>query len=870
MYHNKKKTAKSVAYTNQVPGMFRCVHKRYRGLLYKQFMTTPSLTQRYDFLTQEKQWQEVWAMQKRYSWDPNATREETFVVDTPPPTVSGHLHIGHACSYTQADFIVRFQRMIGKNIFYPMGFDDNGLPTERLVEKQKGVRATTLSREAFVALCQSVVATEEEKFRTLFKAMGLSVDWALEYQTISPLSCKLSQMSFLALLEKGEIYRSEQPILWDPVDQTALAQADVEDKERISYTNEILFQHASTHQPLAIATTRPELLPACVALLYHPADERYQHLANGHAITPLFHKRVPILADELVQPDKGTGLVMCCTFGDQTDVIWWKKHQLPLQVMLNKEGILASAAAGPLQGLKVNEARKKVVELLLEQACLVEQTEIVQTIKCAERSGAPLELLPLPQWFVRTIAHKQALLDKADALHWHPASRKQQLESWIQGIAWDWCISRQRYFGVPFPVWYSKRPGEEGKVLVATLDQLPVNPLTDLPKGYTRAEVEPDCDVMDTWATSSISPQLATHAITPSFAVDYDRHARLFPMDLRTQAHEIIRTWAFYTLLKAHLHEGSLPWKNIMIHGWCLASDKNKMSKSKGNVIVPETLLAQYGADVIRYWSAHARLGADTCYCENVLKNGKRLVTKLWNAGKFIVQHVQNTNDPQLQTQSGEMLHASITHTLDRWLWQKVQETIEQAYTYWQAYGYTEALEVVETFFWSVFCDDYLEISKSRAYNETATDPVGQYSAVATLYHSFYRLLQLFAPILPHVTEALSHGMYPHKPSIHQRGSWPNVPFQAALSEQQLQQVERLRNLLGLVRKAKAEGQYSIKAPIALLTIPGTPLAEDLLQDLKDVTAAAEIVFCPTEPTERAYPGVPIVGKEGNIWVVFA
>ena len=849
--------------------MFRCVHKLYRDF-YTNIMTTPSLTQRYDFLTQEKQWQEVWAMKKLYSWDPNATREETFAVDTPPPTVSGHLHIGHACSYTQADFIVRFQRMIGKNIFYPMGFDDNGLPTERLVEKQQGVRATTLSREAFVALCQSVVATEEEKFRILFKAMGLSVDWALEYQTISPLSCKLSQMSFLALLGKGEIYRSEQPVLWDPADQTALAQADIEDKERISYTNEILFQHASTNQPLAIATTRPELLPACVALFYHPADERYQYLANAHAITPLFHNRVPILADELVQPDKGTGLVMCCTFGDQTDGIWWKKHQLPLQVVLNKEGVLAAAAAGPLQGLKVNEARKKVVELLREQACLVKQTEIVQTIKCAERSGAPLELLPLPQWFVRTIAHKQALLDKAHALSWHPASRKQQLETWIQGIAWDWCISRQRYFGVPFPVWYSRRSGEVGKVLVPTLDQLPVNPLIDLPKGYTRAEVEPDCDVMDTWATSSISPQLATHAINQSFAVDYNRHARLFPMDLRPQAHEIIRTWAFYTLLKAHLHEGSLPWKNIMIHGWCLAPDKNKMSKSKGNTIVPETLLTQYGADVTRYWSAHARLGVDTCYCENVLKNGKRLVTKLWNAGKFIVQHVQNTNGPEMQTRSGAVLHASITHTLDRWLLQKVQETIEQAHTHWQAYAYTEALEVVETFFWSVFCDDYLEISKSRAYNETHTDPVGQYSAVATLYHSFYSLLQLFAPILPHVTEALSHGMYPHKPSIHQRGSWPHVPFQATLSEQQLHQVTQLRNLLGLVRKAKADGQYSIKAPIALLTIPGEPLAEDLLQDLKAVTAAAEIVFCPAETAERAYPGISIVGKEGNIWVVFA
>lgn len=426
-------------------------------------MTKDLLPQHYSFLEREKHWQHFWAQQNLYSWNPASSREDTFVVDTPPPTVSGNLHIGHACSYTQADFIVRFQRMLGKNIFYPIGFDDNGLPTERLVEKQKGVRAANMSREDFIALCQEVVVAEEEKFRDFFKAMALSVDWTLEYQTISPLSRKLSQMSFLDLLTKEEIYRSEQPMLWDPVDRTALAQADIEDKERVSYMNNIIFRHEPTQQSLQIATTRPELLPACVALLFHPDDARYQHLLHSHAITPLFNIRVPILADSLVQPDKGTGLVMCCTFGDQTDILWWKKHQLPTKIILNKQGIITADHAGPLKGLKVAEAREKIIKILKQASLLVKQTEILQSVKYAERSGAPLEILTTPQWFVRTIAHKEALLAKTNALQFVPCFYEAyRLETWINGIAWDWCISCQRFFGVPFPVWYSKRSGEKG------------------------------------------------------------------------------------------------------------------------------------------------------------------------------------------------------------------------------------------------------------------------------------------------------------------------------------------------------------------------------------------------------------------------
>ncbi|MGI2257630.1 valine--tRNA ligase [Candidatus Cardinium hertigii] len=825
-------------------------------------MKIASLPKNYNFLEREKHWQRFWETEALYSWDPTSPRADTFVVDTPPPTISGQLHVGHICSYTQADFIVRFQRMLGKNIFYPMGFDDNGLPTERLVEKQKGVRAAHMDRTAFIKLCEEVVVAEEEKFRHVFKSIALSVDWSLEYQTISPLSRKLAQLSFLALFEKGALYRRAQPMWWDPVDGTALAQADMEDKTRVAYMNDILFFHETTQTPLPIATTRPELLPACVAVFYHPDDLRYQHLAHTYAITPIFNIRVPILSDELVQPNKGTGLVMCCTFGDQTDVVWWKKHQLPTAIILNKQGRITHA--GPLEGLKVTTAREKIVQILKEQALLVKQTAIHQSVKCAERSGAALEILTTPQWFVRTIEHKAALLAKINQLKWHPTAMQHRLEEWVNGIAWDWCISRQRYFGVPFPVWYSKRPGEEGKILLPRLDELPVDPLHNLPIGYTREEVEPDYDVMDTWATSSISPQLSSHAIHKDFSVDYKRHQQLFPMDLRPQAHEIIRTWAFYTLLKSHLHEDSIPWKNIMINGWCLAPDKQKMSKSKGNVLLPEKLLETYGADVIRYWAANARLGVDTCYSEHVTKNGKRLVTKLWNAGKFLLSHFDKVGALH-QPLPFNLL--KITHTLDKWLLQSLAALTEKVYLHWLSYGYTEALEYVEKFFWSVFCDDYIEISKTRVYNTMEQDNQGQTSAIITLYHVFYALLQLFAPILPHITEELSHGLYPHKGSIHQRGNWPKWALGLSLSQMQLDQVAHLREIIRLVRKAKADGKLSIKAPIQLLTIRGMALEEDLKKELKAVTAATNIVF---SDAILDHTGLQIVGKQCIIWIIWS
>ncbi|BDU59716.1 valine--tRNA ligase [Candidatus Rickettsia kotlanii] len=792
----------------------------------------------YNFTENEKKWQQIWQEKQIYAYNPNIAKEETYVIDTPPPTVSGQLHIGHVYSYTQTDFIVRFQRMMGKNIFYPMGFDDNGLPTERLVEKQKQIKAYNMDQSEFIKICEEVVESEEEKFRSLFNQIALSVDWSLEYQTISPLSRKISQMSFLDLVQKEEIYRANQPILWDPVDGTALAQADVEDKEKTSFMNYITF-NTEQGDPLTIATTRPELLPACVAVFYHPDDGRYKHLAGKSAITPLFNEQVPLLADPLVQQDKGTGLVMCCTFGDQTDITWWKTHNLPLKTIITKKGTIDFQHETSIDGLKIKEARTKIIDILKEQELLIKQEDITHTVKCAERSGAPLEILTVPQWFVKTISHKEELLKRANELNWHPKNMKIRLENWINAISWDWCISRQRYFGVPFPVWYSKRVGEEGKILYADVTQLPIDPLKDLPMDYSKEEVEPDYDVMDTWATSSISPQLSTHGISDDCAINKDSHDKLFPMDLRPQAHEIIRTWAFYTILKAHLHQNTLPWKNIMVSGWCLAEDRSKMSKSKGNVLVPEKLLEQYGSDVIRYWSANSKLGADTAYSEDVMKNGKRLVNKLWNAAKFVFIHFDKLKGEDKKASLLD-IKEKITNEFDKWMVNKLVELVKLATNELQNYEYANAMHLTEKFFWVVFCNNYLEISKTRSYDEENKNPQGQYSSILTLYHVMQTLLKLFAPFMPHITEELYQILY-NENSIHVKGSWVN--YSDLNYEIDAKGAEGLLEILDIVRKFKTEKNLSIKAPIKLLEVSGIVLSAELAEDLKNVTSAEEIQF---------------------------
>lgn len=811
------------------------------------------LAKKYQFKEIEKKWQEIWQEKETYKWDETAPRAENYVIDTPPPTVSGQLHIGHVYSYTHTDFIARYQRMKGMNVFYPMGFDDNGLPTERLVEKRHKVKASQLSRQEFSQICQKLIKEEEEKFQKLFAMIALSVDWRNKYQTISDQTCKLSQMSFLDLVDKGQIYRDSQPMLWDMVDQTALSQVDIEEQERTSRMYDLEFE-TEKGEKILIATTRPELLPACVAIFFHPDDQRYQKLAGQFAISPLFKVNIPIIADELVVPEKGTGLVMCCTFGDQTDILWWRKHQLPTKIIFTKYGTIdqfdcskeslgavrAEEFAKELIGLKIVAARSKIVELLRSENLLKGEIEKIQLVKCAERSGSPLEILTTPQWFIKSVIHKEAILEKSAQLNWFPKKMKIKLDSWVEKLSFDWCISRQRYFGVAFPVWYSKRAGEEGKILFASSEQLPVNPSIDLPIGYQRHEVTADTDIMDTWSTSSISPQLNSHSISSKFSADRERHAKLFPADLRPQAHEIIRSWAYYTMLKAHLHQATLPWQNIMISGWCLASNKDKMSKSKGNIIVPETILEQYGADIVRYWSASSKLGADTAYSEDVLKNGKKLVNKLWNAANFVCQYFDQLSDEDKNINSNQW-QTSITAEFDQYFLMQLDLLLKEVTTDFANYEYASVMRKSEEFFWSLFCDNYLEISKKRAYDEMNKNPAGALSSRLTLYHSFHILLKLFAPFLPHITEELYCSLYDKDNSIHQRGSWPQNFAKLNHQTQNDLDGKILLSILELVRKTKAQKNLSIKAPIREIKLEKISLSASLLADLKNVTAAEQI-----------------------------
>ncbi|MEQ8404189.1 MAG: valine--tRNA ligase [Oceanicaulis sp.] len=820
---------------------------------------------KYDAKAAEAALNARWADEKAFQWDPGAPADSDYVIDTPPPTVSGALHIGHVYSYTQADITARYMRMSGRNVLYPIGWDDNGLPTERLVEKVKKVRGGTMAREDFVALCKDVIPEYEQQFRDLFTRLALSVDWSREYQTISDESRTISQMSFLDLYHKGLLERRLEPSLWDPADRTALAQAEVEEIEREGKLNEIPFQIEGGGEPAVIATTRPELIGGCGALMIHPEHPRAQELVGKRAVSPLYNVPVPIIADEAVDPEKGTGMVMCCTFGDIQDINWWRAHRLPLRIVIDRAGKMvdqleigtddwpslnleeARETIAALAGLKAAKAKEAILEILKEKGLLLAQKTTHQVVPVAERSGAPLEIIVTPQWFIKTLEFKDQILEKANEITWRPAYMKQRLESWVEGLKWDWLISRQRHFGVPLPVWYSKRAGEEGKMITPTADQLPVDPMTDLPEGYEAHEVEPERDVMDTWATSSVSPQLNTRAINEDYALDIDSHRRQFPMALRPQAHEIIRTWAFYTIVKALHHQNTVPWTNIAISGWCLAGDGSKMSKSKGNVVDPIKLLDQYGVDAVRFWTGTSRLGQDTALSENTLKQGKRVVNKLWNATKLAHMALKAADEAGAlnpTTAREDIDSGAISHPLDQWLLGRLAETVKAATESFESYEYANAQRVIEDFFWRTYCDNYLEIVKRRTRFEGAPSPE-DVSACLTLWHATDTIVRLYAPFTPYVTDSLYDVLYGDQDgaaaTVHARGQWPKAQDQAEPGVNRAEG-EAFTQILAAARKVKSEAQVSMKTPASTLTVVGdhdlSALIGETVEDLLAVTNA--------------------------------
>ncbi|WP_410668906.1 valine--tRNA ligase [Amycolatopsis sp. cmx-4-68] len=783
----------------------------------------------------EAKWVPVWESTGAYRFDRTKTRDEIYSIDTPPPTVSGSLHIGHVFSYTHTDVLARFKRMRGSEVFYPMGWDDNGLPTERRVQNHFGVRCepslpydpdfrppekpgkdvVAISRRNFVELCESLTVTDEKVFEELWRRLGLSVDWTMTYQTIGAEARLISQRAFLRNLARGEAYQAEAPTLWDVTFRTAVAQAELEDRERPGAFHDLAFT-AEDGSDVVIATTRPELLPACVALVAHPDDERFEPLFGKTVRTPVFGVEVPVVAHHLADPDKGRGIAMVCTFGDTTDVTWWRELRLATRVVLGRDGrFLPDAPAGvpsdgyaPLAGKTVHTGREIMVGLLREAGALRgEPRPITHAVKFYEKGDKPLEIVASRQWYLRNggtdRSLRERMLARGEELTWVPKHMKVRYSAWVENLAGDWLVSRQRFFGVPIPLWYrldsQGEPDYEARLLP---DSLPVDPSSDVPPGFTESQrgapggFTADPDVMDTWATSSLTPQ-----IVGRWSVDDDLFARVFPMDLRPQAHEIIRTWLFSTAVRAELEHGVLPWRETSIAGWVLDPDRKKMSKSKGNVTTPVDMLERHGSDAVRYWAASARPGVDTAVDEGRMKIGRRLATKLLNASRFVL----GIGVP--------MPGAVAAEPLDRALLASLAAVVSQATAALEELDYARALQVTETFFWT-FCDDYVELVKGRAYGDRGLDAAQ--SARAALVQALSALLRLFAPFLPFATEEVWSWWQPG--SVH-RAAWP-VP---ETSDGDPRLLALASEVIAAVRRAKTDAKVSMRSAVETLAVTGPP-----------------------------------------------
>ena len=750
----------------------------------------------YEGIAAEKKWQKYWEEQGIYRFNENSDKP-VYAIDTPPPTISGQLHVGHIFSYTQAEIIARYQRMKGNNIFYPFGFDDNGLPTERLVEKKLDIKPESMSREEFIQNCLTISADIKKEFKILWQSLGFSVDWEQLYSTIDDKSRRISQKSFLDLYKKGFIEKKAMPALYCPNCGTTVAQAETEDKELPSQFVDLKFR-LETGKDIIISTTRPELLPALAAVFAHPDDERYKHLIGKKISPPLFDLQVEIKTDERVDREKGTGIVMCCTFGDTTDIEWYYDHSLPVRQVIDDKGYM-NKLAGSYQGLKIKQAREKIIHDLESKGLLMNRQNIIHPVNTHDRCGKEIEFAVKEQWFIKILEYKEEFLNQADKINWYPEYMKERYINWVNNLRWDWSISRQRFFGVPFPLWYCKDCGE---VMLAEEKDLPVDPIKHKPENpcskCKSREFEPEYDVLDTWATSSLTPQINGKWQEPD-----DRMAKVFPMDLRPNAHDIICTWDFYTIVKSYHHHKEIPWKNVMISGHSLDTERKKISKSKRNAgSTPLDLIKQFSADPIRYWTAGSRLGSDTRFSEKTLKEGSRLVTKIWNVSKFVIMNLEGFK-------KGETGKKNI---IDKWILHRLNGIIKGATEYMDKYEYGLALNILEKFFWLDLCDNYVELVKGKIKEGTDEERKGSQEVLYTL---LLNTLKLFAPFLPHISEEIYHlyfQEFERKKSIH-IDEWPKTNPEWR-DEKAMKNVKIILNLVEMIRKAKSESKLSLAHPI--------------------------------------------------------
>ena len=806
----------------------------------------------------EEKWGAVWQEQGTYAFDREAAlegqRSHVFSIDTPPPTASGSLHMGHVFSYTHTDCMARYKRMAGFNVFYPIGWDDNGLPTEKRVQNYYGVRGDAslhhdpdfeppfrgdakstraadempISRQNFIELCDELTVKDEEAFESLFRRLGFSLDWSISYRTIDDHSRATSQQAFLRNIRRGEAYQAEAPGLWDVTFQTAVAQAELEARDYPGHYHRVAFH--GPEGPVHIETTRPELIPSCVALIAHPDDERYQGLFGSTVRTPLFDVEVPVLAHPAAEMDKGAGIAMCCTFGDLTDVLWWRELQLPTRSLITRTGRLQTEVpewvehlpgkrlyADEIGGRTAFGAREAVVNALRESGDLEgEPTPTQRKANFYERGEKPLEIVTTRQWYIRNGGREAdlnaALVAQGDEIAFHPPFMRNRYANWVQGLNGDWLVSRQRFFGVPIPVWYpldADGEPDHDRPILPSESELPVDPAANPPAGYSEDQrgrpggFVGDPDIFDTWATSSLTPQIAGNWRGDGSGEPDPLFAKVFPMDLRPQAHDIIRTWLFATIVRAYYEHGTVPWTNAAISGWILDPERKKMSKSKGNVVTPEDVVKEHSADAVRYWAGSGRLGTDAAYDIGQMKVGRRLAIKILNASKFALSFGDVAGD----------LAAQVTDPLDLSVLAQLRQVVEKATDGFEAWDYTRSLEVTETFFWT-FCDDYLELVKDRAYGSRGD--AGAASARATLRIVLDVVLRLFAPVLPYVTEEV--WSWTHDGSVH-RATWPTTDEVPAGGDPAV--LAAVGAALAVVRKAKSEAKVGMRAEVPTVTLVG-------------------------------------------------
>lgn len=772
-----------------------------------------AIPKRPNFREIEERWQKYWDDNGINRFNLHSGKP-VYSIDTPPPTISGDLHVGHAFSYNQAEFIARQRRMRGFEVFYPMGFDDNGLPTERYVEKVHGVRSQNMERGKFIELCLQETAKAREKYKEVWRRLGISVDWDYLYSTIDKISRRISQKSFLELYKGGRIYRKEDAIIWCTTCETGISQADVDTIERNSSLNFVYFT-LPRGERLTIATSRPELLPACQAIFVHPADQRYARLIGTTAEVPLVNMSVKIMSDENVNPDFGTGAVMMCTFGDNTDIEWWRSYNLPFRIVIDKNGHLTENA-GDYRGLRIDEARREIIKELDGRKLLYKQEPISHHIGVHERCETPVEYLVSKQWFVKLLDLKDQFIEEGEKVNWVPSTMRNRYVQEVKNLRWDWNISRQRHFGVPFPVWYCNSCDE---VQIPDESRLPIDPFSDKPGGPCGCgsqNFSPEPDVMDTWMTSSLTPLINGRWGEPNSLMDM-----IYPMDLRPQAHDIIRTWAFYTIVKGLYHTKSVPWRHAMISSYVLDKTGRGMSKHLGNTVSPIDMADKYSADALRLWAADKPLGRNVPFREEEVVESSNFLTKLWNAARLISPHLE---DYQKCT---ERLNLRIP---DRWIKARINRLVRGVSGYFDEYEYFRASSDIRDFFWGVFCDFYLEMVKYRLHG---TDIDSKIAAKGTLYDVFFDELRLLAPFIPHTTEELYQNIYREKEiekSIH-LARWPEYSPSMDDSEA-LQLGDIAMEVISDIRKWKTERRLGMGREVDEMTVFHPNGAE--LQPIRD------------------------------------